>query len=109
LAPTLIHGAALSCCWLLGCLAAKAFERGAYEGEITQVVVSTLRAGAFSFGLLILATQIDLYSEFGGYVQIGDSAETDLRIYRALVEVIDDVVFEAVVLLGWRVFRSRVT
>jgi hypothetical protein len=108
LAPTLVHGAALSCCWLLGCLAAKGYERDAYEGSISQVVFSTIRAGAFACGILILGTQFDLYQEMGGYVQVGDSAETDLRIYRALVEVINDIFFEAVTLIIWRIFRSRV-
>jgi hypothetical protein len=108
LAPTLIHGAGLACAWLLGCLAARAYERNAYQGNITQVVSTTLKAGAFACGILILATQVDLYKEMGGYVQVGDSAETDLRIYRALVEVIDDIFFEALTLLTWRILRSRV-
>lgn len=108
LAPTLVHGAGLACAWLLGCLAAKAYEREAYEGNVGQVVLATFKAGAFACGILILATQFDLYREMGGYVQVGDSAETDLRIYRALVEVIDDIFFEAATLLVWRIFRSRV-
>ena len=108
LAPTLIHGAALSCCWLLGCLAAKGYERESYEGSTSQVVFSTIRAGAFACGILILGTQLDLYQEMGGYVQVGDSPETDLRIYRALVEVINDIFFEAVTLIIWRILRSRV-
>lgn len=109
LAPTLVHGAALACAWLLGCLAARAFEKKAYEGGVGQVLKSTLRAGAFACGILILATQLDIYKDMGGYVQIGDSPETDLRIYRALVELSDDVFFEAVTLLVWRVLRSRAT
>jgi hypothetical protein len=108
LAPTLIHGAGLACAWLLGCLAAKAYEKEAYQGDILSVIATTLKAGAFACGMLILATQLDLYQEMGGYAQVGDSAETDLRIYRALVEVINDVFFEAVTLLTWRLFRSRV-
>ncbi|KAG7348421.1 hypothetical protein IV203_017126 [Nitzschia inconspicua] len=108
LAPTLVHGAGLACAWLLGCLAAKGYQREAYESDALRVISTTLKAGAFACGILILATQFDLYREMGGYVQVGDSAETDLRIYRALVELIDDIFFEAVTLLGWRLFRSRV-
>ena len=108
LAPTLIHGAGLACCWLLGSLAARGFEREAYEGDLKTVLSSTARAGAFATGLLILCTQVDLYHDMGGYVQIGDSAENDLRIYRALVEIINDVFFEAITLLSWRAFRSKV-
>ena len=108
LAPTLVHGAGLACCWILGCLAAKAFERDAFEGNLGSVVVSTVKAGAFATGVLILATQVDFYQTMGGYVQFGDSPETDLQIIQGLVEVINDIVFEAVTLLTWRVFRSKV-
>lgn len=109
LAPTLIHGAGLACCWLAGCVAAQAYKKSAYEGTTVQVISSTLRAGAFACGLLVFATQYDLYGDFGNtYVQWGDSPETDLRIYRALVEVINDIFFEFVVLLSWRIVRSKV-
>lgn len=108
LAPTLVHGAGLACCWLLGCLAAKAFEKESYEGDVSQVVLSTAKAGAFATGLLILGTQFDLVHDLGGFVQIGDDPLSDLRIYRALVEVINDVFFEAVTLISWRLVRSRI-
>ena len=108
LAPTLIHGAGLACCWLLGCLAARGWETKSYEGTVQEVVVATIQAGAFACGMLILATQFDLYREFGGYVQVGDSVEVDLRIYRALVEVINDIFFEFVVLLSFRLWRRTV-
>jgi len=133
LAPTLIHGAGLACCWLLGCLAAKAYEKpnfridnnnnptnNYYSGQKKKddddttflslyrpIISTTIQAGAFACGVLIFATQIDLYQEFHGYVQLGDSAMTDLRIYRALVEVINDIFFEFIVLLPWRLFRSN--
>jgi hypothetical protein len=108
LAPTLVHGAGLACCWLLGCLAAKAFERESYEGDVSQVILATAKAGAFATGLLILGTQLDLAQEFGGLVQIGDDTVSDIRIYRAFVEATNDVFFEAMTLLTWRLFRSRI-
>jgi hypothetical protein len=108
LAPTLIHGAGLACCWLLGCLAARAFEKESYEGDVSQVILSTAKAGAFATGLLILATQLDLVQDLGGFVQFGDDPVSDLRIYRALVEVINDVFFEAVTLITWRLVRSKI-
>mgnify|MGYP007080210327 CR=1 FL=1 len=107
LAPTLVHGAGLACCWLAGCLAAEAYAKDAYEGTIKEVVVSTLKAGAFSSGLLILATQYDLYRDMGGYYQLGFSPETDIQILRHTVELINDIVFEAVVLLIWRIIRRK--
>ena len=108
LAPTLIHGAALACCWILGCLAARGFEQDAYEGDLKTVLFSTARAGAFACGVLILATQIDLYQELGGYVQFGESVETDFRIYQAFSDIGRDIFFEAIVLFSWRAFRSKV-
>jgi hypothetical protein len=111
LAPTLIHGAGLACCWLMGCLAAKAYEKPKFRvtqaGEYGPIITSTIQSGAFACGLLIFATQVDLVQEFHGYVQIGDSATTDIRIYRALVEVINDIFFQFIVLLPWRLFRSN--
>lgn len=106
LAPTLIHGAGLSCCWLLGALAAKAYEQKAYEGSFGEVFLTTVKAGAFSCGVLILATQFDLYTEMGGYVQMGESVETDVRILRAAVEVVNDCFFEAFTLIIWRLYRK---
>jgi hypothetical protein len=107
LAPTLIHGAGLSCCWLLGCLAARAFEKEAFEGSVTQVLLSTVKAGAFATGLLIFCTQINLFFELGGYVQLGESPESDRRILIAADELAKDIFFEATVLLSWRLLRSK--
>eukprot|EP00980_Cylindrotheca_fusiformis_P001647 scaffold374_cov124-Cylindrotheca_fusiformis.AAC.6 len=106
LAPTLIHGAGLACCWLLGALASKGYEQQAFEGDFGTVFLSTAKAGAFAVGVLILATQFDLYTEMGGYVSVGESVETDARIYRAAGELINDCVFEAITLLSWRLYRS---
>lgn len=108
LAPTLLHGSGLACCWILGCLAVKGYEQETFEADLPQVVLSTIKAGAFACGLLIMGTQIDLYQEMGGYVQFGDSPETDLRINLALIEIINDIFFEATTLLAWRVLRSKV-
>jgi hypothetical protein len=107
LAPTLIHGAGLACCWLLGCLAAKAYEKEAFTGDPSRVVFSTIKAGAFACGILILATQVDLYKDMGGYVQLGESVETDARILTAAVEVVNDIVFEGIILTAYRLYRSK--
>ena len=108
LAPTLVHGAALATCWLVGCIAAEAFKKEAYEGTYAQVLTSTIKAGAFACGLLVLGTQFDLYGEIG-FAQPGDSPETDVRIYRALVEVINDIVFEATTLISYRLLRCSLS
>ena len=113
LAPTLIHGAGLASCWILGALAARAFESAAFDvsGEkgYGEPIARTLKAGAFATGCLILATQIDLQNEFGGYVQFGYSDATDVRIAQALDEVLRDIFFEASILFGWRMYRASLT
>lgn len=110
LAPTLIHGAALATCWLVSALAAKCYEREAIavnpETKGYGTVLSrVLQAGSFATGLLIFSTQVDVYAHYG-YVQFGDSPETDLRLQVAVVEGINDVFFEAVTLLSWRLYLA---
>jgi hypothetical protein len=119
-APALIHGAALATCWVVGALAAKAYERqsispvprksqeaGDSSWDYTLVWAAILRGGAFATGLLILATQIDLLLEFGRWVQLGESEETDFRLLVAIVELVNDVFFEAVTITSWRLYLAN--
>ena len=109
LAPTLIHGAALACCWLTGALAAEAYSRKAIDPTVNgygAVIGSVLRAGAFATGILVLSTQIDLLLEYGRYVQPGESEEIDLRLLCALVEVLNDVIFEASTIASLRLLLA---
>jgi hypothetical protein len=117
-APALIHGAALASCWIVGALAAKTYERAAIApteenpgvGGYGTVLWRVVQAGAFATGVLILATQADLLLEYKGqWVQPGDSPEIDLRILTGAVEVINDVFFEALCLVTWRLFLARQT
>jgi hypothetical protein len=119
-APTLIHGAALASCWIAGALAAKAYERDAIVPSVQQsadgdptssrldysrIAIRIFQSGAFSTGILIFCTQLDLFADFGfRYVQLGESDATDFRILTAIVEVINDVFFEGLSLVGWRLF-----
>ena len=131
LAPTLIHGAGLAVCWLAGALAARSFERDAFTlssvdnnnskedydyddgaGKLSigdtikqydTVLIRLFQAGAFASGILIVSTQIDLLLEFQRYIQFGESEETDFRLLLASVEVINDIFFEALVLVSWRI------
>jgi hypothetical protein len=116
-APALIHGAALAVCWVMGALAARSYEIDALVPSnqdgvggnkgYGRVVLRVAKAGAFATGLLILATQFDLFWEFGGrYVQYGDGEQTDFRIQVAAVELINDVFFEAVTILTWRLYLA---
>ena len=119
LAPALIHGAALASCWLVGALAAKAYEQEAIAPrevsaidtnksvDYTNVLVRVCQAGAFATGVLLLSTQFDLFLDFHGtIVQLGDSPESDVRILLALSEVIQDIVFEAITLITWRLYLA---
>ncbi|KAL3779408.1 hypothetical protein ACHAWO_012372 [Cyclotella atomus] len=120
LAPVLIHGAGLAVCWLAGALAAKSYEEESFTLKEVRpgagiwdrvrsydtVVSRLIQAGAFATGILIVSTQLDLLLEFKRYVQYGESEETDLRILVATVELINDVVFEALVLGSWRVIHA---
>jgi hypothetical protein len=110
-APLLIHGAALATCWLLGALAAQAYREEAVAktptSSYTGVLITTLQAGAFATGVLILGTQLDLLLEFKRYVQYGESPEVDFRLLLAAVEVVNDVFFEALLLIPWRLWVAR--
>ena len=57
--PAVSHGAGLAGCWLLGALAANAFEKEAYMGTLGDTLSRTWRGGAFSVGVLLLCTQFD--------------------------------------------------
>jgi hypothetical protein len=111
-APTLIHGAGLAFCWLAGALAAQAYQRNAYDPTVDgygTVLFRIAQAGAFATGLLILGTQIDLFAEFGRYVQPGESEEIDLRLLSAVVELINDIIFEASCITSSRLFLAFMT
>lgn len=111
-APTLIHGAGLAFCWLAGALAAKAYQREAFDPTIDgygTVLLRIAQAGAFATGLLIFGTQLDLLMEFGRYVQPGESEEIDLRLLSAVVELLNDVIFEASCITSSRLLLAFMT
>ena len=79
MAPTLIHGAGLACCWLLGALAAKAYESKAIyptveEGGYVTVITTILKAGAFAIyysNSVDLFNQVNRMKRISGYFQLG--------------------------------------
>ena len=131
MAPTLIHGAGLAVCWLDGALAARMYEREAFTvkgedgkegnwcrrrspggvldalGRYDTILVRLFQAGAFASGILIVSMQMDLLLEFKGYVQYGESNETDLRLLVAATEVINDIFWEALVIGSWRIIHAN--
>ncbi len=75
-----------------------------YQSILTRLV----QAGAFSSGLLMFATQLDLLLEYrGNIVTVGMSDEIDFRLLLATVEVINDIVWEAVVITTWRLWHAN--
>ena len=71
-----------------------------------NVIKGLVKAGAFSTGILIFSTQLDLLSEFGRFVQLGESDETDFRLLVAIVEFLNDVFFSAAAICTWRIFHA---
>eukprot|EP00967_Tisochrysis_lutea_P144278 scaffold269218_cov30-Tisochrysis_lutea.AAC.1 len=61
--PAIVHGTQLASCWVLGALAANAFEREAFCGGLGTALSRTWRAGAFAIGVLLLGTQMRTYVE----------------------------------------------
>lgn len=109
LAPTLIHGAGLACCWLLGALFARAYEEEAVDPTVagySTVLWRIFQAGCFASGVLIFATQVDLLFEFGRYVQLGESQDIDVRLLSAYIEIINDIVFEVLTIVPIRLYLA---
>lgn len=109
LAPTLIHGAGLACCWLLGALFARAYEEEAIDPTVkgySSVLWRIFQAGCFASGALIFSTQVDLLFEFGRYVQLGESETIDVRLLQAYIEVINDIAFEVLAVVPIRLFLA---
>ena len=103
--PTLSHGASLAACWLLGALAAEAFEKGAYMGTWRDAVARTWRGGAFAIGVLIFGTQLVTSARLAaGGVPI-PSYMADLLLTSTTNEVIVDCAVSAVGLTLFRLFR----
>ena len=117
--PALVHGSELAFCWILGALAASAYEAGAYEGSLREAISRTWRAGAFAVGMLLLSTQLTTYLSLTSQgldpytvpttAGIDSGSQADLQILSTAFEVIIDVGVQATQLTLWRVFRWRVS
>jgi hypothetical protein len=107
--PAIAHGAKLATMWVCGALAARAYERRAFDGSLGEAVGRTLRGGCFAAGLLILVTQVEVghaFAEAGlGDPVMNASREGDAILNGALSELVVDVVSEATAIVGWRVVR----
>lgn len=111
--PAVSHGAALASCWLLGALAGRAYENGAYGAEGgAEVTRRILKSGAFAVGILLVATQARLTLTLGGFPFLTSVASEpselsaiDVEIIRTISELSVDIGLEAVTMIAWRRYR----
>ena len=115
--PALVHGSELAVCWVLGALAASAYEAEAYMGSLQEALSRTWRAGAFAVGVLLLSTQLATYITLSSQgldpytipstEGIDSGARADGIILRTAFEVLCDVAVQAVQLTLFRAYRWR--
>lgn len=115
--PALSHGAALGGCWILGALAAAAYEKEAYTGTWQVALARTWRAGAFAIGILILGTQLSLYVSLSSQgldpttvpstAGVDSGAPADMQILQTAFELICDCTVQAAQLTLFRMYRWR--
>jgi len=113
--PALGHGAGLALCWVLGALAAAAFEAEAYTGTWQTALSRTWRAGAFAIGVLIFSTQLSLYVSLSSQgldpytvpttSGIDSAAPADMEILSTAFELIVDCAVQGVYLTLFRLYR----
>ena len=95
----------------MGSLASRNYERDAFDKNRgwEEPIKRTLQAGSVATALLIMATQADLYREYGRWVQPAESQEIDFRILTGFAEGFLDVAVEAAWLIFWRGYRTSIT
>ena len=111
--PACSHGAGLAACWILGALAAEAFERGAYLGTWQEAFSRTWKGGAFAAGILLLSTQVSTFvalTERGldpSTAGLGIDPAADLEVIRRGFEATCDIAVQCVGLTAFRIYRWR--
>ena len=76
-----------------------------YKGE--KVFISTIQAGAFATGVLILINQLTLAIKLGTVPLLADpTPQTDLLIAQTTASLTLDIITEAFFMLAWRLYRS---
>ena len=112
LVGSVVHGSKLSAVWVLGALAAEAYETEAYDADFAEAVKRTVKAGCFAVGLLILVEQNEMRQALehvigmpaSEYV-VGENREADLLINSKTSELFVDCASCAVAMLSWRIIR----
>ena len=112
LVGSVVHGSKLSAVWVLGALAAEAYETEAYDADFAAAMKRTVKAGCFAVGLLILVEQNEMRQALehvigmpaSEYV-VGENREADLLINSKTSELFVDCASCAVAMLSWRIIR----
>ena len=112
LVGSVVHGSKLSAVWVLGALAAEAYETEAYDADFAEAMKRTVKAGCFAVGLLILVEQNEMRQTLehvigmpaSEYV-VGENREADLLINSKTSELFVDCASCAVAMLSWRIIR----
>ena len=112
LVGSVVHGSKLSAVWVLGALAAEAYETEAYDADFAEAMKRTVKAGCFAVGLLILVEQNEMRQALehvigmpaSEYV-VGENREADLLINSKTSELFVDCASCAVAMLSWRIIR----
>jgi len=112
---TIEHGAALAACWVLGALAASAYEAEAFTGTWQTALTRTWKGGAFAIGVLIFATQLSLYVSLSSQgldpytipsqAGVDGNFAADRQILTTAFELICDCSVQAVLLTLFRLYR----
>ena len=112
LVGSVVHGSKLSAVWVLGALAAEAYETEAYDADFAEAMKRTVKAGCFAVGLFILVEQNEMRQALehvigmpaSEYV-VGGNREADLLINSKTSELFVDCASCAVAMLSWRIIR----
>ena len=112
LVGSVVHGSKLSAVWVLGALAAEAYETEAYDADFAEAVKRTVKAGCFAVGLLILVEQNEMRQALEHVIGmpaseyiVGGNREADLLINSKTSELFVDCASCAVAMLSWRIIR----
>ena len=112
LVGSFVHGSKLSVIWVLGALAAEAYETEAYDADFPEAMKRTVKAGCFAIGLLILVEQNEMRQALEHVIDmpaseyiLGENEQADLLLNSKTSELFVDCASCALAMLTWRVIR----
>mmetsp|Transcript_30286 Transcript_30286/g.59310 ORF Transcript_30286/g.59310 Transcript_30286/m.59310 type:complete len:171 (-) Transcript_30286:150-662(-) len=107
--PALLHGSLLSMCWVIGGLAAQAYERESFS-EGAKALKATTKTWAFAVALMIFGVQLGLGREalhMGVLPLVGESEALDMLAVSKYSELIVDAALVGLFMTVWRQIRAR--